>query len=133
MHPKGGGVRRRGLAIGALIVASILVGACLVWGTILLVRVVYTPTVNVPVVNDTAWTVTLGNCASDIPTLAPGQRTVLDPNVGDPNAACLVYTIGNHTSEPDHCLDLPASHINPTDFVLVSSARPYSDHMHCGD
>jgi hypothetical protein len=133
MGPEGRGVGRRGLVLSALIVASIVVVVSLVRGAVVVVRVLYTPTAYVPVVNDTTGEVTLSGCASDIDSLPPGQRVLLDPVAGDPHAACLVYSAGNQTSTPDHCLDLPTSHITPTVLVHVSSARPYSEHPRCGD
>jgi type III restriction enzyme len=80
--------RRRRVAV-----AGLLLGSCVLLGgaVIVVVKIVYTPTVEVPVLNDTTSTVTLSGCASDIVTLAPGQRAVLDPNLGDPRAACYMY------------------------------------------
>lgn len=118
--------------VGSLI-AAVAVAVAVVHGGL---YGVYTPTVNVVVINDTSTTTTLSGCASDIVDLDPGDKATLDVVGNDPRDSCFVYSgfdpNGRSPKPPTACLEV--GKVSPSDNVTlrVSSAVPYRDDLHCG-
>src|SRR5437667_45328 len=80
---------------------------------------IYTPTQDVIVINDTQHEVEASGCGSDILTLKPGESGTFDVPKADSHAACLLYNIqGNYSG----CLLAPATPGSPRT-LKVSALR----------